>query len=416
MDEAEGCSPKNYQLFEEEQSDNETVNATELRRNLIAFWLLGLCNNFGVFMMLAAAFDILKDQTGQKEVIPTSGFHCNTMSTGLVLLVEILPTLFIKVTAPLYMQSINYHIRVAFIILSQVASLLLVAFSTSVPVSLIGVVLASASSGAGEITFLSMTSHYKRTIISTWASGTGMGAFAGSFSYAGMTSLGLSPRNTLLLLLIVPALWAFTFWGILKIPQSVYNLRETMPIIRMLGTGKHTQPRSMSLLSKLRLVLPLWKYMIPLFIVFFAEYTINQGLYELLYYESSSLSQAEQYRWFQVDYQVAVFLSRSSVNVFQLRKIIIPAVTQWFILIFLVCEIYFQFIPTIWITLLVIFLEGMCGGTVYVNAFYMVSEDVSNDVREFCMGVASVADSFGVSLAAIIAFPIHDAFCKVRKQ
>ena len=87
----------------------------------------------------------------------------------------------------------------------------------------------------------------------------------------------------------------------------------------MLGTGKHTQPRSMSFLSKLRLVLPLWKYMIPLFIVFFAEYTINQGLYEPLYYESSSLSLAEQYMWFQVDYQVAVFLSRSSVNIFKLR-------------------------------------------------------------------------------------------------
>ena len=416
MDEAEGCSPKHYHLFEEEQPHNETVNAKELRRNLIAFWLLGLCNNFGAFVMLAAAFDILTDQTGQKEVIRTSGFHCNTMSTGLVLLADILPTLIIKVTAPFYMQSINYHIRVAFIIISEVASLLLVAFSPSVPLSLIGVALASASSGAGEITFLSMTSHYKRTIISTWSSGTGMGAFSGSFAYAGMISLGLSSRNTLLLLLIVPALWAFTFWGILKLPQSVYNLRETTPIIRMLGTGKHTQQRSLSFLSKLRLVLPLWKYMIPLFIVFFAEYTINQGLYELLYYESSSLSQAEQYRWFQVDYQFAVFLSRSSVILFKLRKIIIPAVTQWVIFLFFVCEIYFQFIPSIWVTLLVIFLEGTCGGTVYVNAFYMVSEDVADDVREFCMGAASMADAFGVSLAAIISLPIHDAFCKVRKQ
>ena len=416
MDAAEVCSPKNYHLLEEEQSQNESVNEKELRRNLIAFWLLGLCNNFGFFVMLAAAFDILMDQTGQKEVVPTSGFHCNKMSTGLVLLADILPTLFIKVTAPFYMQSINYHIRVAFIILLEVASLLLVAFSTSVPVSLIGVALASASGGAGEITFLSMTSHYKRTVISTWASGTGMAGVAGSFAYAGLISLGLSYRNTLLLLLIVPALWAFTFWGILKIPQSVYNLRENTLMTHILGTGKHIQQRSLSLLSKLRLVLPLWKYMIPLFIVYLAEYTINQGLYELLYYESSSLSQAEQYRWFQVDYQVAVFLSRSSVNVFQLRKIIIPAVTQWVILIFLVCEIYFQFIPSIWITLLVIFLEGMCGGTVYVNAFYMVSEDVADDVREFCMGVASMADSFGVSLAAIIAFPIHDALCKVRKQ
>ena len=92
-----------------------------------------------------------------------------------------------------------------------------------------------------------------------------------------------------------------------------------------------------------------------------------------------------------------------------LLVIFLPAVTRWLILIFLVCEIYFQFIPTIWVTLLVIFLEGMCGGTVYVNAFYMVSDDVSDDVLEFCMGMASMADSIGISLATIIAFPIHDA-------
>ena len=40
------------------------------------------------------------------------------------------------------------------------------------------------------------------------------------------------------------------------------------------------------MISKLR---PLLKYMVPLFFVYFAEYFINQGLYELLYFKDSSV-------------------------------------------------------------------------------------------------------------------------------
>ena len=31
-------------------------------RNLVAFWILGLCNNFGYVVMLSAAHDILHDE------------------------------------------------------------------------------------------------------------------------------------------------------------------------------------------------------------------------------------------------------------------------------------------------------------------------------------------------------------------
>ena len=266
-----------------------------------------------------------------------------------------------------------------------------------------------------------MTSFYKKTTVSTWSSGTGMAGVAGSFAYAGMISLGLSSRNTLLVLLLVPALWAFTFWGMLKMSPNIPSLiSETTPITKVLsinqnGNANPDQTRSMSFKSKLRLVLPLWKYMLPLFFVYFAEYTINQGLYELLYYEGSSLSQAEQYRWLQVDYQVAVFLSRSSVSLFHLKKVIIPTLMQWAILIFLLCEVCFQFIPYIGITFLVVFLEGLCGGSVYVNAFYMISQEVAAEFREFSMGVASMADAIGTSLAAGVALSIHDALCKLKK-
>uniref|UniRef100_A0A183CN01 Battenin n=1 Tax=Globodera pallida TaxID=36090 RepID=A0A183CN01_GLOPA len=73
-----------------------------------------------------------------------------------------------------------------------------------------------------------------------------------------------------------------------------------------------------------RAIRPLLKYMVPLSVVYFSEYFINQGLLELLMFDcahSFSLSPTSQYRWFQVLYQVGVFISRSSVKLFPKKLI-----------------------------------------------------------------------------------------------
>ena len=43
-----------------------------------------------------------------------------------------------------------------------------------------------------------------RQTISTWSSGTGAAGVFGAISYSGLTQLGLSSKNTLFLMLIVP--------------------------------------------------------------------------------------------------------------------------------------------------------------------------------------------------------------------
>ena len=54
-----------------------------------------------------------------------------------------------------------------------------------------------------------------RNVISTWSSGTGAAGILGASSYAGLTALGLSAVNSLLVMLVVPALMA-TSWVILQ--------------------------------------------------------------------------------------------------------------------------------------------------------------------------------------------------------
>lgn len=46
--------------------DEEAVVKKTRWRNLVAFWILGLCNNYGYVVMLSAAHDILDSKFGHK--------------------------------------------------------------------------------------------------------------------------------------------------------------------------------------------------------------------------------------------------------------------------------------------------------------------------------------------------------------
>ncbi|CDQ99354.1 unnamed protein product, partial [Oncorhynchus mykiss] len=50
-------------------------------------------------------------------------------------------------------------------------------------------------------------------------------------------------------------------------------------------------------IEKLHITKGLLRFVVPLGVVYFAEYFINQGLLELLYFPNFYLSHAEQYRW-----------------------------------------------------------------------------------------------------------------------
>lgn len=46
--------------------DEETLVKKARWRNLVAFWILGLCNNYGYVVMLSAAHDILNTKFAHK--------------------------------------------------------------------------------------------------------------------------------------------------------------------------------------------------------------------------------------------------------------------------------------------------------------------------------------------------------------
>ncbi|XGW24554.1 hypothetical protein V3C99_006185 [Haemonchus contortus] len=429
-------------------------------RNLLGFWILGLCNNFAYVVMLSAAKDILETDSGAQKY---NGTHtcrerivdrqCQRMSTGAVLLADIIPALVVKVTAPLYIRMVPFGFRHLLVVMAQMLSFILVAASSNVSVALFGVVVASWGSGLGEISYLALASYFDSQVVSMWSSGTGGAGIVGAMTYAVLTDplmLHLSPHTALYSMLIIPLIFAYTFWFVLDLPQSVHRVKVCDPktyVVRyrndrvaqsrrrsasseseierpLLDVEDERETRGLTpeppqragFYHEFRYIKPLFKYMIPLIIVYFAEYFINQGLLELLEFDCShgfSLSPQSQYRWYQVLYQVGVFISRSSSDLIALPGEVLPVLAMLQVLnaTILYCEAVSRFVSHIFILFCLIVYEGLLGGASYVNTFRVIHEEIPADRREFSMGFVSISDTFGILLAGFTAIPVHNIVC-----
>lgn len=387
-------------------------------RALIAYWILGLANNYGYVVMLSAAHDILhsleqKDGTAPHEnhTISNTTRDCNQMSTGAILLADIVPSLVTKFLAPFLPFFI--HVRVGACVSLAVAGFLCVAFAESQALAISGVVLTSMASGLGEVSFLQFSSFYSKNVVSTWSSGTGGAGILGALSYTGLSVLGL--RTALLIMLVVPFLMAVSFWIILPKPDT-QNMQYVLTQERKNREKTMERESWMKTLGeKLKDVPSLMKFMIPLGAVYLFEYFINQGLFELIDYEDIFLTHAEQYKWLQVLYQVGVFISRSSVNLLHVKNIWLMGVLQLVNVVFFTGEAIFAFVPSIWIIFVLTLWEGLLGGAAYVNTFYKISQDVPEEKKQFSMSVTSLSDTIGITLAGILALPAHNAICDLSK-
>ncbi|CAJ0580053.1 unnamed protein product, partial [Mesorhabditis spiculigera] len=424
-------------------------------RNIAAFWLFGLCNNYGYVIMLSAADDIIHKQAegvpfNKKcmEEIETRSCH-GRASTGAILLAEIFPILVIKIVMPFFCHKIPYGFRHFIVVALQFSAYLVVAYATSFEMAIFGVAMAAVGSGIGEITYLSLSSHFPISTIAAWSSGTGGAGIVGSFAYAALTEPqlgGLTPRMTMLIMLTIPVAFAVAYWVVLQFPKTVYSpgcspsswlvpedigrrekrmsaccteIREVLNAQPLLEAGDESHlasQRSLTFGDRVNLIKPLLKFMVPLMLVYFGEYLINQGLTQLVYFNCANglgLSKGSQYRWYQVLYQVGVFISRSSVRFIELpqKVLYLLPILQLANAVLFYIEARYAFVPHIWIVFAVILMEGLYGGSSYVNTFNHIHKHVPVDVREYSLSIASLADSIGIVGAAFTGILLHNNIC-----
>lgn len=406
-----------------------------------------------------------------------------TLPKGVVLLADVLPSFATKLVAPYFIHRVPYAARIPVFVALSSAGMLLVATTpatASVAVKLTGVVLASLSSGGGELSFLGLTHYYGPLSLAAWGSGTGAAGLVGAGLYVLLTDwLGFSVRASLLASAVLPIVMLVTFFGLLPkgpmratsggtdLPKEQQQRYTPVPAHgehdgerddddsdiednhdrfaasasappatayaaatatadddeeAVFAAHPHVPPPTVSFQSNLRRARALFfPYMLPLLLVYIAEYTINQGVAPTLLFplESSPFTEYRSfYPFYGFLYQLGVFISRSSTPFYRIHRLYLPSLLQVVNLAILTAQaLYFDsFLPSVYVVFAIVFWEGLLGGAVYVNTFAEIMETVPAADREFSLGATSVSDSGGICVAGLLGMAMEVGLCNWQVQ
>ena len=395
-----------------------------LTREFLAFWLLGVFNN-GTYVILNA---------GAKSIAPED--------VGTVYICNVIPAFIAQLTGPYWFHLVPYKHRWKLVALCMSFGFLLVAYGQVVDnliMQFIGIAICSFQSGYGEASMLSFSAFYDdpRLVLTGWSSGTGM---AGIVGYAWVAALhfglGLSFAWVLIIGNVFPVLYLLTVFGLLPWPTIGRETSErgayvaVDPSLDTSGAGaiqgaglddslnavESNEDGALSMTARERLTesLKLWKYGVPLFIVYFAEYATQSGTWAAIGFPITDPKSRDLfYEYANWMYQVGVFCSRSSGLIFKadLKTIWLLPLIQVALLLFFLHDAYFQWWYNWWL-LVPAFCVGLIGGAVYVGAFALIADEVEPRLKEFSMSTTLVANTVGILMSNVVGLIIERALYK----
>ncbi|KAI6242378.1 Battenin [Aphelenchoides fujianensis] len=410
-----------------------------------------MANSFAFIVMLAAANDLMRrpstggaaNSTAASCEAASPAAQCAEQPLGAVVLANVLPAAAVKLLVPFALHRLPLAALLVGVCAAQAASYLLVAFSASIPWALAGVGFAALSSGLGDVCFLA-------SIISAWSSGTGASGLLGSLAYAALTEPrlgGLTPQQALLAMLVVPALLFCTYFGLLTPASTVYapswrrprtwlvprveRERAALPpsasAARIVADDAAEQPggkwapAELTAAGRLRAIVPLLPYVLPLTAVYLLDYSVQQGMATFLVFDCRrgfGLSPAAAYRWIQAAYCCGAFVARSGAHLLRLPAVFLALFPLYELLNagFFFAEATRHFLPHIGVVFALVFVEGAVGGASYANTYFRIHTEVPPARREFSLAIATLSDVVGIALAGVATLPLQTAVCRSLAQ
>jgi len=341
------------------------------------------------------------------------------------------PAIVVKWSSQYWFDRVSYARRMSACAVLMALSFVLVAFGARVPTKLLGVVCCSLQSALGEASSLALTSRFprseRRLLLTGWSSGTGIAGIAGYvwvavFLHVLGASFGAMLASALL---VLPAAWTFLYH--FRIHGSFRDdvCRDERKHVgdgdgddndndndNDDGNDKDLDQEAIGrryALEQHHDTSSLLPYSLPLFLVYFAEYACQSGVWITIGFPPDSEEARKRfYSASNIAYQVGVFLSRSSGAVFELAVSQLPwlAAFQFGLLFFFVVVSALKVLYGWWL-LAPAFVTGIFGGLTYVNAFRLLGGDSHPAVRERNLALTSTADSLGVACADLIGVALQ---------
>ena len=382
----------------------------------VMFWIAGILNNASYVLLNA----------GAKEIAPSA--------VGWVYVCNVFPSFFTKLSGPYWLHRVPYRTRAKVIGFCMALSFSLVAlgqWTDSLFLQFFGVAVTSFQAGFGEVSFLALSAFYpdSRRVLTAWSSGTGV---AGIFGYAFVSFFLYLLKVPFVVALITanvfPLVWALTVYRMLpwsaidregktRGPPNVAGTIENVELIPSDNRSSdgndpaNSATATMTFRERLSSTLALWKYMVPLFVVYFSEYAIQSGVWAAIGFPiTSKESRNKFYELSNWAYQVGVFLSRSSGTLWKanLKAIWALPFLQVCMFFFFWFDAYYMFWYN-WSLLFPAFFVGLIGGLVYVQAFSLLADSVDESKKEFSLSAASIADSVGILMSNVCGIWIQKA-------
>jgi len=236
--------------------------------------------------------------------------------------------------------------------------------------------------------------------------------------------LGSCFQLQLMLGLWIPVVWLVSFHCVLEPPwiDSARDREEQEQddsekegeddsnvgqLVRQHTSGRPVTEK-LSAKERFCFILTLWPYMIPLFLVYCAEYIIQAGFWDAMGFPvTDRYSRVSFYKTSNLIYQVGVFVSRSTFAWICINRLILwlgPTLQLLMLVFFWRAAVtpfggWWLYVPC--------FFVGLLGGGVYVGGFTLLSQEIDPEWVELGLTSASLADTLGIILATILSIIVQ---------
>ncbi|CAC5391922.1 BTS [Mytilus coruscus] len=379
-------------------------------RNWIGFFLLGSINNLP-YVIVTSAANTIADSFDQRN------------NVGVVFFANVALSVIVKSVNGFLLLKVSYGIRIVANAIIMLIGLFGVAFAFDFWFAIVCIVFVGASAAFGENVALGYLRLFPSKYVNAWSSGTGMAGVLGSTIYIIFgCAVGAGGDNTAKLkhltkyafLLTSPVVVVYLlayFWIIQRPPESDSLTQDDSDIQkekqRLLDDSEEgeldeisetVEPVEESALKRIWrcFKMVLW-VSLNLAAVYMFEYVAQGSAAKVRPKTEYNKGCPELYAGLSLCYQAGVFVSRSSVQLFRIKRIEILSVLQLVNMIVWLIDVHTKFIPVYILPAYMIYV-GLLGGASYVNIFYLLlNEDkYPNNDRELCINIAALFITVGI--------------------
>ncbi|KAK3598100.1 hypothetical protein CHS0354_036083 [Potamilus streckersoni] len=372
----------------------------------IGLFILGAINNLP-YVIVTSAAKTIADRFEENNLV------------GLVFGANVALNVVVKV-ANTFLLKTSYSARYVANSCLMLIGLFGVAYAFSFWFALLCIVFVGASSAFGENVALGYLKHFPSKLVNAWSSGTGMAGVLGSGIYiifgcvvgpGGQDQDELSRLIKYAFLLTTPSvvLYLYAYFGVIRRPKEKASVQkeengEREPLFASTNDQSDEIQEKPAVTQNLRDTLrKVWTgykriawISFNLAAVYMFEYVAQGCAAKVRPHTEYNASCPELFAGIALCYQAGVFVSRSSVQLYQIRKIEILTVLQFFNMVLWVMDVHWKFLPTAVLPALMIFV-GLLGGASYVNIFYLLLNDrMYEEDRELLINMAAIFITLGI--------------------